>query len=281
MHEPMYDHPGVLDAMDTLESWGVDLVDPRLEEGKAKIATADAIALGVARATGDAPLDDRHVVVTSGATVEAIDPVRVLTNRSSGRMGRAVARACSVLGADVTLIHGAVGPHALTAGDPVEGVPYGELVSVESAAEMTAAALSAVEGDGEDGETAADALVSVGAIGDYTVEPADEKIRSGQDELSLSLSPTAKLLDTVRAEHPALRMVGFKTETSGDDDAMVAAARETASRTGLAFVVANDASVMGSASSRALLVHEGGYSEFDGEKSALGREVARALAATF
>ncbi|MFD1644892.1 bifunctional phosphopantothenoylcysteine decarboxylase/phosphopantothenate--cysteine ligase CoaBC [Haloarchaeobius litoreus] len=284
MHEPMYDHPGVLAAMDTLRSWGVHFVDPRVEEGKAKIATEDAIALGVARATGDAPLDDRHVVVTSGATVEAIDPVRVLTNRSSGRMGRAVARACYVLGADVTLVHGAVGPHQLTAGEAVEEVPYATLVSVESAAEMTAAALSAVDGDGGEGDdhngTAADALVSVAAIGDYTVDPADEKIRSGQDELSLSLSPTEKLLDAVRAEHPDLRMVGFKTETSGDDEAMVAAARETAERAGLAFVVANDASVMGSASSRALLVHEEGYSEFDGEKSALGREVARALAAT-
>ncbi|WP_440991136.1 bifunctional phosphopantothenoylcysteine decarboxylase/phosphopantothenate--cysteine ligase CoaBC [Haloarchaeobius baliensis] len=282
MHEPMYDHPGVLDAMDTLRSWGVTFVDPRVEEGKAKIATEDAIALGVARATGAAPLADRHVVVTSGATVEAIDPVRVLTNRSSGRMGRAVARACYVLGADVTLIHGAVGPHALTAGEAVEAVPYADLVSVESAAEMTAAALSAVEGgDGADADgAAADALVSVAAIGDYTVDPAEEKIRSGQDELSLTLSPTTKLLDTVRAEHPDLRMVGFKTETSGDDAAMVDAARETASRAGLAFVVANDASVMGSESSRALLVHEEGYSEFSGEKTALGLEVASALAAT-
>ncbi|WP_256298997.1 bifunctional phosphopantothenoylcysteine decarboxylase/phosphopantothenate--cysteine ligase CoaBC [Haloarchaeobius salinus] len=280
MHEPMYDHPGVLEAMDTLQSWGVDFVDPRVEEGKAKIATEDAIALGVARATGDTPLSDRHVVVTSGATVEAIDPVRVLTNRASGRTGRAVARACYVLGADVTLIHGAVGPHAVTDGDPVTGVPYADLVSVESAEEMTAAALSAVDGD-DDGGTAADALVSVAAIGDYTVDPADEKIRSGQDELSLSLSPTAKLLDTVRTEHPDLRMVGFKTETSGDDDAMVAAARETAARAGLAFVVANDASVMGEESSRALLVHEEGYSEFEGAKSVLGLEVARALAATF
>jgi phosphopantothenoylcysteine decarboxylase/phosphopantothenate--cysteine ligase len=283
MHEPMYDHPGVLAAMDTLESWGVEFVDPRVEEGKAKIATGDAIALGVARAAGDTPLADRHVVVTSGATVEAIDPVRVLTNRSSGRTGRAVARACFVLGADVTLVHGAVGPHALTAGDAVAEVPYADLVTVESAAEMTAAALAAVEGDdgSGDGEPAADALVSVAAIGDYTVDPADEKIRSGQDELSLVLSPTRKLLDTVRAEQPELRMVGFKTETSGDDDAMVAAARETASRAGLAFVVANDASVMGSESSRALLVHGEGYSEFSGAKAALGLEVARALAATF
>ncbi|WP_435346008.1 bifunctional phosphopantothenoylcysteine decarboxylase/phosphopantothenate--cysteine ligase CoaBC [Haloarchaeobius sp. HRN-SO-5] len=276
MHEPMYDHPGVLESIERLESWGVSFVDPRIEEGKAKIATEDAIALAVSRATGDSPLSGRHVVVTSGATVESVDPVRVLTNRSSGRTGRAVARACYALGADVTLVHGAVGPHALTTGEAVEGVPYADLVAVESAEEMTDATLDAVA----DGDDPADALVSVAAISDYTVDRADEKIRSGQDELSISLEPTRKLIDAVRASDPDLRIVGFKTETSGDDESMVDAARETLSRVGLAFVVANDASVMGSAESRALLVHETAYSEFEGTKERLGLEVARALAAT-
>ena len=69
MHEPMYDHPGVLDAISRVESWGVDFVDPRIEEGKAKIATEDAIVTATARAAGDQPLADRHVVVTAGAAV--------------------------------------------------------------------------------------------------------------------------------------------------------------------------------------------------------------------
>ncbi|MFU8869264.1 bifunctional phosphopantothenoylcysteine decarboxylase/phosphopantothenate--cysteine ligase CoaBC, partial [Natronococcus sp.] len=116
MHEPMYDHPGVLEAIETVESWGVEFVDPRIEEGKAKIAGETAIVASVARTAGERPLEGRHVVVTSGATSEAIDPVRVLTNRSSGKMGRAVARACAVRGADVTLVHGVVGPHSLAAG---------------------------------------------------------------------------------------------------------------------------------------------------------------------
>src|SRR6056297_1031232 len=98
MHEPMYDHPGVLEAIDKVESWGVEFVDPRIEEGKAKIATEDAIALAVARAASPDLLKGETVVVTSGATAEPVDPVRVLTNRSSGRTGRAVARACYSLG---------------------------------------------------------------------------------------------------------------------------------------------------------------------------------------
>ncbi|MFC3478671.1 bifunctional phosphopantothenoylcysteine decarboxylase/phosphopantothenate--cysteine ligase CoaBC [Halobacterium litoreum] len=259
MHEPMYDHPGVLDAIERVESWGVDFVDPRVEEGKAKIATEEAIVLAAARAAGDRPLDGERVVVTSGATSEPIDPVRVLTNRSSGRTGRAVAAGAYVRGADVTLVHD---------GEPV---PYADTVRVETAAEMLAATLDACEG--------ADALVSVAAISDYTVEPSEEKIRSGQD-LTLDLETAPKLIDEVRAEFPDLPIVGFKAETSGDDDAMVAAAREILERAGLSFVVANDASVMGADETRALVVTAEDTAEYAGDKQGLGLRVADKLAAT-
>jgi phosphopantothenoylcysteine decarboxylase/phosphopantothenate--cysteine ligase len=258
MHEPMYDHPGVLDAIERLESWGVAFVDPRIEEGKAKIATEEAIVLDVARAIGDRPLDGKRVVVTSGPTTEAIDPVRVLSNRASGRTGRAVAKACYVRGADVTLVHD--GP----------AVPYADTIAVESAAEMIEAVRSAVDGG-------ADALVSAAAIGDYTVDAASEKIRSGQ-ELTLELDPTPKLIDTIRSEHPDLPIVGFKLETSGDDDAMIEQARETLDRAGLTFVVANDASVMGSDRTRVLFVSADDVAEHAGDKEAIGGRIAEALA---
>src|SRR6056297_730831 len=87
MHEPMYDHPGVLEAIERVESWGVEFVDPRIEEGKAKIASEEAIVTAVARATTPQDLAGRHVIVTSGATSESIDPIRVLTNRASGATG--------------------------------------------------------------------------------------------------------------------------------------------------------------------------------------------------
>ena len=256
MHEPMYDHPGVLDAIDRVESWGVDFVDPRVEEGKAKIASEEAIVLATARAAGDRPLDGEHVVVTSGATSEPIDPVRVLTNRSSGKTGRAVAAACYARGADVTLVH--------ADGD----VPYAEVRDVESAAEMTAATLEGCED--------ADVLVSAAAISDYTVEPSAQKLRSGRD-LTLDLEQTPKLLDAVRDEYPDLPVVGFKAETSGDDDAMVEAARGILERSGLSFVVANDASVMGGDETRALFVTSDDATEFVGDKRDLGLRVADEL----
>jgi len=258
MHEPMYDHPGVLDAIARVESWGVDFVDPRIEEGKAKIATEDAIVTAVARAAGNHPLEGRHVVVTSGATTESVDPVRTLSNRASGRTGRAVARACHVLGADVSLVHD--GPD----------VPYATVHQVESAAEMTAAVAEVADD--------ADALVSAAAISDYTVEAADEKIRSGRERLSLDLEPTPKLIDTVRADHPDLRIVGFKVESSGDDTALLERARDLRERVDLDFVVANDASVMGEDGTRALLVGETDSEEYTGGKTGLGRAVAAKLA---
>ena len=258
MHEPMYDHPGGLEAIETLESWGVAFVDPRIEDGKAKIAGEAAIILGTARAVGDRPLAGEHVVVTSGATSEPVDPVRVITNRASGRTGRAAAKACYVRGADVTLVHD--GP----------AVPYAETRRVETAAEM----LEAVRG----AAGKADALVSAAAIGDYTVETADEKIRSGQ-ELTLELSPTPKLIDEVRESHPDLPIVGFKAETSGDDEAMVAAARSTLERADLSFVVANDAGVMGETTARVLVVRGDDVREFEGSKAAVGGVVAEELLA--
>jgi phosphopantothenoylcysteine decarboxylase/phosphopantothenate--cysteine ligase len=270
MHKPMYDHPGVLDAIEQLEAWGVRFVDPRIEEGKAKIATQDAIATETARAAGEQPLAGEHVVVTAGATSEPIDPVRVLTNRSSGRTGREVAKACYVRGADVTLVHGQVGPRPVDADpatpettDPI----YADLISVETAEEMLDACREAAGN--------ADALVSAAAIGDYTVDAADEKLRSGRDR-TLDLEPTPKLLDSIREAHPDLPMVGFKVETSGDDDAMVREARDLRDRVGLEFVVANDASVMGEADTRTLFVDDG-VTEVVGSKAEVGGHVAEEL----
>ena len=259
MHEPMYDHPGVLDALDRLESWDVAFVDPRIEEGKAKIAAEADIVLETARATTDRVLADRKVIVTSGATTESIDPIRTLSNRASGRTGRAVARACYARGADVVLVHD--GPESR----------WAMVEPVESAEEMLDAARSHAED--------ADALVSAAAVSDYTVERAPEKLRSGQEDLVLELEPTPKLVDTVRADHPDLPIVGFKAESKGEDADVVDRARDLLERAGMAFVVGNRASVMGETETRAILVREDDTSEFEGAKAELGGLVADELAA--
>jgi phosphopantothenoylcysteine decarboxylase/phosphopantothenate--cysteine ligase len=188
--------------------------------------------------------------------------VRVLTSRATGKTGRAVARGCYARGADVTLVHGDGG---------IDGdVPWAEFQRVGPAAEMLDAVGSAVEG--------ADALVSAAAIGDYTVDAAGEKIRSGREDLMLSLRPTPKLIDAVRSKQPDMPIVGFKAETGGNDEAMIGQARRIMDRAGLAFVVANDASVMGADETRAVFVRESGETTFEGTKDALGVRVAEELA---
>jgi len=257
MHEPMYDHPGVLDAIERLESWGVSFADPRIEESKAKIASEEAIVLETARAAGDRPLDGREIVVTSGATTEAIDPIRTLSNRASGKTGRAIAKACYVRGANVTLLHD--GPD----------VPYATVEGVESAADMVAVA--------EEQAPGADALVSAAAIGDYTVEKRESKIRSGQEGLTLELEPTPKLLDRVRERAPDLPMVGFKLEPGAENEALIEAARTLLDRVDLSLVVANDAGAAGGEETRAMLVDPDSSDHFEGTKAALGGRIADRL----
>ncbi|AKH97315.1 bifunctional phosphopantothenoylcysteine decarboxylase/phosphopantothenate--cysteine ligase CoaBC [Halanaeroarchaeum sulfurireducens] len=252
MHEPMYDHPGVLDSIETMEDWGVQFVDPRIEEEKAKIATDEAIALETARAAGESPLAGERIVVTSGATSEPVDPVRVLTNRASGKTGRAVAKACYARGADVELVHD--GPD----------VPYATVHDVTTSDEMLEAVLEAVAD--------ADALVSAAAISDYTVEASSAKLRSGQD-LTLDLDTTPKLIDTVREQFADLPIVGFKAET-GDDSSMLEHAHDLRERVDLAFVVANDADVMGAEETRAYVVRADDEILFEGTKRDLGHQVA-------
>jgi phosphopantothenoylcysteine decarboxylase/phosphopantothenate--cysteine ligase len=183
-------------------------------------------------------------------------------------MGRALARACHVRGADVTLVHGTGSTK------PDVDAHYADVEWVGSGAEMLAATLDACDD--------ADALASAAAISDFTVDASPEKIRSG-DARTLDLLPAPKLVDAVRDEYPDLPIVGFKTETSGDDEAMTGEARRIMDRSDLAFVVANDASVMGATETRALVVSADSTESvppdpFVGSKQALAAEITDRLA---
>lgn len=233
MHQPMYEHDGVLDALDTLRDWGVHPVAPRHEEGKAKIASDEAIVTAVARAIGPDDLADHHVIVTSGATSEPVDAVRVLTNRSSGKMGRAIARDCARRGADVTVIHD--GPD----------IPYATVEPIETGTEMRETAVDLAD--------QADALISAAAIGDFHIDTVAEKLDS-RDPVQLELEPAPKLLDAVRDATSGLSIVGFKAEHGSSPEQMAEEARSLQDRIDAAFIVANDASVMGTDETEALLV---------------------------
>jgi phosphopantothenoylcysteine decarboxylase/phosphopantothenate--cysteine ligase len=219
MHESMYSHPLIAENLERLKEL-VHFVPPRLEEGKAKLAELDEIVLVVERLVSDGELRKKRVIITSGPTVEALDPIRILTTRSSGRTGRELAYEAFRRGANVTIVHNS-------------DVRLVNQVHVESAAEMIQAVLSELE-------KGCDIFINAAAISDYTVNKRREKIRSGQ-ELTLALKNVPKLTDIVRARFPNLFIVCFKAETHTTPDALVERARSVP----VDLVVANDVTFQG------------------------------------
>jgi phosphopantothenoylcysteine decarboxylase/phosphopantothenate--cysteine ligase len=173
----------------------------------------------------EADLVGRHVVITAGGTREAIDPVRYIGNRSSGRMGVALAEAALARGARVTLIAAAV---------EVPLPEVADLVRVESTAQLRDALRAAME-------AGAHALVMAAAVADFTpTSPSDRKI-SRAEGLKLELSPTPDLLGELAAMRTGAYLVGFAAETGGLERAPAKLAAK-----GVDLLVANDVSEPGS-----------------------------------
>jgi phosphopantothenoylcysteine decarboxylase / phosphopantothenate---cysteine ligase len=169
----------------------------------------------------DGPMSGLKVLVTAGGTREPVDSVRFIGNRSSGKMGLAVAREAARLGAEVSVVAA-----------NVEGVePETEWVAVETVEELRAEVLRRAGG--------ADALVMAAAVSDFKpVSPVEAKIRRTEGGLSLELEPTADILKAVRGRYPDLFVVGFAA-THGDP---VPDAREKLGSKGVNLVVGNDIS---------------------------------------
>ena len=226
MHESMY-NPLVRGNLDVLRQYGVVVVGPMIEEGKAKIAETTDIVRWVEQALSDASLAGMRVLITGGATAEPIDPVRMITSRASGKMGVALAREAFRRGANVMLVH--------SGNVRFSGISE---IYVETAREMTDAVLGELEAD-----RGYDLMISAAAISDYALDPSDSKIPSGS-QLTLTLRPTEKLLEAVRNQHPDLVVVGFKLETE-TGDALFRCAKEAMDRYGLDMIVANTVENMG------------------------------------
>ncbi|MDF1556802.1 MAG: bifunctional phosphopantothenoylcysteine decarboxylase/phosphopantothenate--cysteine ligase CoaBC [ANME-2 cluster archaeon] len=244
MHGSMYNHPAVLDNIEKLKQMRVHVLGPVLFEKTAKIAANEDIVLEVERLLGGDSMKGKRVVITGGGTRERIDPIRTLTNRSSGRTGVELALEAYRRGAEVTLVH------PTSKGLPGNGIKE---LAAESAEDMSRSVLAEIE-------KGCDLLISSAAISDYTVEPRDSKIKSGQKNITLTLRPTSKLLQTVRKEYPDLDIIGFKAEANVERSELLASARNLMDRYGLMMVVANDVGEggMGSKDNSVYLLEPGG-----------------------
>ncbi len=227
MHASMYDHPGVLQNIKTLEGLGIEVLSPRREEAKAKIPRPETIVECVIAQLTPKTMGGHHIVVTAGPTRAWIDRVRFITNPSSGKMGIEVARELAARGALVTLI---LGP---TAQDPPDTV---ETIHVETPGEMLHETLRVIS------ERKSSAFVSAAAVLDYEPEiREDRKIESGKDELVVRLRPTKKIIEEVRHAHKSILIVGFKVESGVTDDELEHRAMEKIDRGICNYVIANDA----------------------------------------
>ncbi|HEX7628489.1 MAG TPA: bifunctional phosphopantothenoylcysteine decarboxylase/phosphopantothenate--cysteine ligase CoaBC [Candidatus Methanoperedens sp.] len=223
MHGSMYDHPIVIENIGKLTELGVEFVNPVTEEGAAKIAGIEEIVLRVERAAGKKTLSGKRIIITGGATTETLDPIRILTNRASGKTGVELALEAFRRGADVTLVHrSCMG---------IQGIC--ELYT-ESAQDMTGAVIEEL-GKGYD------LLISAAAISDFTVTPSKEKIKSDK-EFTLVLKPAPKLIKEVRKIYPDLKIIGFKAETGISEEELIKRARKSMDSSDLIMVVANDVS---------------------------------------
>lgn len=229
METGMFLHPATQEHLATLSSRGAQVMQPgegRLASGAVgigRLPEAMEIAAAIERTLASSGvLAGKSVVVTAGGTQEPLDPVRYIGNRSSGKMGYAIAEAARQAGAAVTLISG---PVAIA-------VPQGvEVVKVTTAREMEAAVQQAVAG--------ADALVMAAAVADYAPsEVSEQKIKKTGENLTLQLARNPDILSNLaEKELPGLVRIGFAAET----EHLLENARRKLERKKLDMIVANEA----------------------------------------
>jgi len=228
MHESMYNHPVLTKNIKDLKALGVDFVGPRIQEGKAKIADTGQIANAViAKLRAERDFSRFRLLVTAGATVEYIDPVRVITNRSSGKMGTAIAEEALSRGAEVTLVYG-LGQVAPPLGARV--------ISVETTNQMFDAVVSELK------SKRYDVMIAVAAAADWTLEqPFSHKLSTHSvRSLDLKLKPTKKIIDTVKKVSPKTYLVAFRAEYKLPKNRLVESAHKRLLEADADLIAVND-----------------------------------------
>jgi phosphopantothenoylcysteine decarboxylase/phosphopantothenate--cysteine ligase len=229
MNVEMWHHPAVRANMETLRQRGHCFVDPEPGtlacgmEGEGRLADVDTVVARILEALNpDRTMEGLKILVTAGPTIEDIDPVRFISNRSSGKMGYAVAEAALRRGAEVHLVSG---PTGLTP------PPGAHVVRVRSAAQMLEAVMALF--------SEMDIVVKAAAVADYRpVKTAGQKLKKKGEDAGLHLIPNEDILKLLGERKTKQILVGFAAETENVLDS----AREKMNRKNLDFIVANDVS---------------------------------------
>lgn len=233
MHEQMYQNPILMDALNKLKGFNnVYIMEPKVEEAKAKFPDIDDIAYKVFEVLYPKDLKGYNFIVTAGPTLEYIDPVRVITNKSSGKMGVFLAEEAHLRGASVTAVLGRI---------KVQKPRVGKTLSVETTDEMLNTILSEVRSGKYHAFISAAAPVDYRPIEGYSAKLNSREVR----ELSLSLRATPKIVNEVRREAKNIFIVAFKAEYKLTDEELIEKAVKYAIENDVDLVVANDVARVG------------------------------------
>ena len=233
MNTAMLENPATQENLATLRRYGFTVIEPATgmlackDVGSGKLPEPEVLCEEIYRVIArEKDLRGLHITVTAGPTQESLDPVRFLTNHSSGKMGYAIAREAMLRGADVTLISG---PVALKA-------PLGvKLVNITTAQEMLEGVQAALP--------QTDVLVMAAAVADYRpAVVADQKMKKGEGDMSIPLERTGDVLGWVaQHRHPGLFVCGFSMET----EHMLENSQKKLTKKKLDMIVANNLKTQG------------------------------------
>ena len=225
MHESMYDNSAVKKNIEFLKN-KIEFISPQLIEGKAKAPEPEDVLQYVLIKFGfSSKLKNKKVLMTAGPTIEYIDPVRVITNLSSGKTGTLLASELISAGAKVTLVYG---PGNQT---PSKGI---KVINVTTSKEMFDATKKELK-------KKFDIVIMAAAISDYTPEnPSKSKIKSDKKSLIIRLKKAPKIIDLVRKYQKNALLVGFKAETNLTKIALIKSSQKKMKESGADIIVAND-----------------------------------------
>jgi phosphopantothenoylcysteine decarboxylase/phosphopantothenate--cysteine ligase len=248
MHDTMIKHPIIEGNINQLRKVGVTVLLPTLMEGKAKLADVESILEAVIMALAKRDLEGLNVLITGGPTVEPIDPVRAVTNRSSGKMAVALAKVAARRGAKVTLVYG-----------PGSAPPPNSVrtVSVRTAEEMLREVKRELSGGGYH------MMIAAAAVSDYRPkEVHTKKISSRNPRLTIELERTPKIIDIVKNVSAKTFLVIFKAEHAIPPGELVQRGRERMQTVKADMAVVNDVGRegigFGSDSNEVMVIHKDG-----------------------
>jgi len=227
MHASMYNHPVVVENVEKLRSIGIEILMPRIEEGKAKIpGTREIVGAVVRKLSGPKDYEDMKVLITAGPTREYLDGFRFISNPSSGKMGVAIAQEALNRGASVTMVYGPG-----TARPP----PGAKVVRVNTTEEMLDAVVTELK------EEAHDVAILSAAASDYGAnERKMIKTPSGMKDWNIELKALPKIINHVKKAAPDAFLVGFKAEYDVSDEELIERAISRMPDAEMDLIVAND-----------------------------------------